>query len=70
MSASAEKAGPESTRYSGWLLSVMDADTAEPIPSRTIEFTRLGRSILAARATILDRFGIPWRIDPIKKEEA
>lgn len=69
MSASAAKAGPAPTRCDGWVLSVMDAETAERIPIRTEDFTRLGRSILAARAGVLDRYGIPWRIDPKKEEK-
>lgn len=70
MSASVAQPGRESTRYDAWVLSVMDADTAEPIPTRTEEFTRLGRSVLAARAGALDRYGIPWRIDPRKRSKS
>lgn len=70
MSASVAHSGiPSTQKFDAWVLSVMDADTAEPIPSRTEPFTRLGRSMLTGRAGILDRYGIPWRIDPRKKEK-
>lgn len=51
-----------------WVLSVMDAETAEPIPCATEPFTRLGRSILEAKATWLTRYEIPWRIDAVRQK--
>lgn len=55
-------------KYDAWVLSVMDAETAEPVPRAVEPFTRLGRSILDAKASWLTRFGIPWRIDPRKEK--
>ena len=46
----------------------MDAETAEPIPCATEPFTRLGRSILEAKATWLTRYEIPWRIDAVRQK--
>lgn len=51
-----------------WVLSVMDADTAEPIPCATEPFTRLGRNILGAKAAWLTCYGIEWRIDAVRQK--
>lgn len=71
MSASAASGGSASSRFESWGLFLMDADTAEPILAFREDFTRLGRSVLEAKAKSLELYGIPdWRIDPIKVGEA
>lgn len=60
MSASAALSG---TAPKQWVLSVMDAETAEPMEIKRVPFSRLERRVLEARTRMLDDLEIPWRID-------
>lgn len=60
MSASAALSG---TAPKQWVLSVMDAETAEPMEIKRVPFSRLERRVLEARTRILDDLEVPWRID-------
>ena len=50
-----------------WVLFVM-GDDAEPNPVVVREFTRFEMRRMEAAGTILERYGVPARFDPVREE--